>query len=201
MLAGALWGLVPGVLKAWRGVHEVITTIMLNYVAFSHLAVARQPGRPARVGDAAVSHRAGGGDAALPESGSRHDCTPASSWPLLVVGLMLVVPLPDPDRLSSSGWSAPTRRRAVQRHRPGTGDRPGDGAVRRAGRPGRHRRGARRARPLLRLVLARLRLRLDRRRAARRAAPRRRGRRRVVLRRACEPGRSVCRASPGSAAT
>ena len=35
MAAGALWGLVPGLLKAWRGVHEVITTIMLNYVAFS----------------------------------------------------------------------------------------------------------------------------------------------------------------------
>ncbi len=31
--AGALWGLLPGVLKAWRGAHEVITTIMLNMVA------------------------------------------------------------------------------------------------------------------------------------------------------------------------
>jgi simple sugar transport system permease protein len=32
-LAGALWGLVPGVLKALRGAHEVIVTIMMNYVA------------------------------------------------------------------------------------------------------------------------------------------------------------------------
>lgn len=32
-LAGALWGLVPGWLKAVRGSHEVITTIMLNFVA------------------------------------------------------------------------------------------------------------------------------------------------------------------------
>lgn len=32
-LAGALWGAIPGILKAWRGAHEVITTIMLNYVA------------------------------------------------------------------------------------------------------------------------------------------------------------------------
>ncbi|WLD95388.1 ABC transporter permease [Alkalihalobacillus sp. AL-G] len=31
--AGALWGLVPGYLKARFRVHEVITTIMLNYVA------------------------------------------------------------------------------------------------------------------------------------------------------------------------
>jgi simple sugar transport system permease protein len=33
-LAGALWALVPALLKAYRGVHEVVTTIMLNYVAF-----------------------------------------------------------------------------------------------------------------------------------------------------------------------
>lgn len=32
-LAGALWGAIPGLLKVWRGAHEVITTIMLNYVA------------------------------------------------------------------------------------------------------------------------------------------------------------------------
>jgi ABC-type uncharacterized transport system permease subunit len=32
-LGGALWGLVPGVLKARFGVHEVINTIMLNFVA------------------------------------------------------------------------------------------------------------------------------------------------------------------------
>lgn len=35
MLAGALWALIPALLKAFRGVHEVITTIMLNYIAFS----------------------------------------------------------------------------------------------------------------------------------------------------------------------
>ena len=33
LLAGALWGVVPGVLKARTGAHEVITTIMLNYAA------------------------------------------------------------------------------------------------------------------------------------------------------------------------
>src|SRR5699024_9061116 len=31
--AGALWGFIPGLLKAQRGVHEVIVTIMLNYIA------------------------------------------------------------------------------------------------------------------------------------------------------------------------
>jgi ABC-type uncharacterized transport system permease subunit len=34
ILAGALWGAIPGVLKAWTGAHEVINTIMMNYVAF-----------------------------------------------------------------------------------------------------------------------------------------------------------------------
>lgn len=32
-LAGALWGFIPGLLKATRGVHEVIVTIMMNYIA------------------------------------------------------------------------------------------------------------------------------------------------------------------------
>ncbi|WP_342512542.1 ABC transporter permease [Sporosarcina sp. FSL K6-1522] len=32
-VAGALWGLVPGILKAKLHVHEVIVTIMMNYIA------------------------------------------------------------------------------------------------------------------------------------------------------------------------
>jgi len=34
-LAGGLWGALPGLLKAYRGVHVVIATIMLNYLAFN----------------------------------------------------------------------------------------------------------------------------------------------------------------------
>jgi len=34
MFVGGLWGFIPGVLKARFGANEVITTIMLNYVAF-----------------------------------------------------------------------------------------------------------------------------------------------------------------------
>lgn len=33
-LGGAIWGFVPGLLKAYTGAHEVITTIMLNFIAF-----------------------------------------------------------------------------------------------------------------------------------------------------------------------
>ncbi len=35
ILAGALWGFVPGWLKAKTGAHEVINTIMMNYIAFN----------------------------------------------------------------------------------------------------------------------------------------------------------------------
>ena len=32
VLAGAIWGLIPGILKALRNVHEVIACIMMNYI-------------------------------------------------------------------------------------------------------------------------------------------------------------------------
>jgi simple sugar transport system permease protein len=41
--AGAMWGAIPGVLKARFGAHEVINTIMLNFIAF---ALASYLGRP-----------------------------------------------------------------------------------------------------------------------------------------------------------
>ncbi|WP_226034888.1 ABC transporter permease [Aquibacillus saliphilus] len=41
-LAGAFWGFIPGILKAKLGVHEVIVTIMLNYIAlYSTNAIIR----------------------------------------------------------------------------------------------------------------------------------------------------------------
>ncbi|WP_181348645.1 ABC transporter permease [Thalassobacillus sp. CUG 92003] len=41
-LAGAAWGFVPGLLKAKLGVHEVIVTIMMNYIAlYSANAIVR----------------------------------------------------------------------------------------------------------------------------------------------------------------
>lgn len=43
--AGALYGLIPAVLKAYRGAHEVITTMMLSYVAvaFGHYLIEKGP--------------------------------------------------------------------------------------------------------------------------------------------------------------
>jgi len=48
-LGGALWALIPAWLKARRGIHEVINTIMMNFIANAVLAylvveVLRQPG-------------------------------------------------------------------------------------------------------------------------------------------------------------
>lgn len=34
ILGGVLWGAIPGALKAFTGAHEVITTIMMNFIAF-----------------------------------------------------------------------------------------------------------------------------------------------------------------------
>jgi general nucleoside transport system permease protein len=39
-LAGASFGFIAGALKAFRGAHEVVVTIMLNYIALSILAAA-----------------------------------------------------------------------------------------------------------------------------------------------------------------
>ena len=45
MLAGAIWGGIVGLLKATTGAHEVIVTIMLNYVGFYFISfLLRTPG-------------------------------------------------------------------------------------------------------------------------------------------------------------
>ncbi len=38
-IAGGIWGFIPGILKAKTGAHEVITTIMLNYIAYRIITV------------------------------------------------------------------------------------------------------------------------------------------------------------------
>jgi simple sugar transport system permease protein len=39
MLAGAIWGFLPGFLKAVRNVNEVITSIMMNYIGMSSINI------------------------------------------------------------------------------------------------------------------------------------------------------------------
>ena len=42
ILVGAFWGAIPGVLKAYFGSHEVINTIMLNFIAISLVSYLTQ---------------------------------------------------------------------------------------------------------------------------------------------------------------
>jgi simple sugar transport system permease protein len=63
-LSGAAWGFIAGWLKAVSGAHEVVTTIMLNYVAFSVLAAAVSG--PLRVPQAQAPITYEVGNAALP---------------------------------------------------------------------------------------------------------------------------------------
>ena len=69
ILAGACWGAIPGILKARFGSHEVINTIMLNFIAIALVSYWTQyhykiPGDPilqtAPIGDGAHLARLGG---------------------------------------------------------------------------------------------------------------------------------------------
>jgi len=39
-VGGALWALVPAILRYWRGVSEVVTTLLLNFIAFQAVSFA-----------------------------------------------------------------------------------------------------------------------------------------------------------------
>lgn len=51
ILGGAIWGVVPGYLKAKTGAHEVINTIMMNYIAFRFAEFMLDVGGPMSRGD------------------------------------------------------------------------------------------------------------------------------------------------------
>ena len=85
-VAGALWGLVPAILKVRLGVNEIITTLMMNYIA---LYIVRWLINGPWKGDSVVGfsysdmfHRS----IWLPTIGNTR-----LHWPTLVMGLLLVV--------------------------------------------------------------------------------------------------------------
>jgi simple sugar transport system permease protein len=63
-ICGGLYGMIPGALKAFSGAHEVVTTIMLNYIA-SYILAAAVAG-PLRVPRAQAPVTYDVGNAALP---------------------------------------------------------------------------------------------------------------------------------------
>lgn len=47
-VCGAIWGMIPAILKAWRGIDEIIVTLMMNFIAIYTLKYLVQgPMRPA----------------------------------------------------------------------------------------------------------------------------------------------------------
>lgn len=57
-LVGGIWGAIPGYLKARYKIHEVITTIMLNYIAMAVAAYMIEPGGPMKeTGQLPESHQ------------------------------------------------------------------------------------------------------------------------------------------------
>jgi ABC-type uncharacterized transport system permease subunit len=63
-VGGLVYGFIPGALKAWTGAHEVVTTIMLNYVAIFVLAYL--VAGPLRAEGATFARTVDIGNAALP---------------------------------------------------------------------------------------------------------------------------------------
>lgn len=70
MLAGAIWGAIPGILKAYRGSHEVIVTMMLNFVS-------------AGISSYMISHFLQNPDSQNPESAVIPDSFRSNSFDLL----------------------------------------------------------------------------------------------------------------------
>ena len=84
--AGALYGFLPGVLKALTGAHEVVTTIMLNYIAIQ--VVAYLITGPLRLEGASFARSADVGNAALPvilNQGTGHEAHIGILFPVIAV--------------------------------------------------------------------------------------------------------------------
>ena len=64
MAMGAVYGLIPGFLKAFTGAHEVVTTIMLNYIAIQLVAFLIQG--PLRAEGSSFARSADVGNSAIP---------------------------------------------------------------------------------------------------------------------------------------
>ena len=140
---GAAWGAIPGLLRAFLNTNEIITSLMLNYVAalvlnyliFDSLSYWRDTSPEARV---------------FPQGKVLPD---AATWPVSTLGSLGIpfgfflagviafvhlVPLrPDAVRVRGAGDRRLTARRALRRHADAAQDRRDHGAV---GRRRRHRR-------------------------------------------------------------
>ena len=149
MLAGAFWGFIPGFLKARTGAHEVITTIMLNYIAAQIVFFALRSDDLRRPGSTAPVSRPMSDFVDIPLiinlPAIRLDYGFVIA--LLMAGGGVVPPVPDDEGLRAAGRRLQPDRRALRRHERGRLDDARDGPVGRAGRPGRLVPGDRHRRP------------------------------------------------------
>jgi ABC-type uncharacterized transport system permease subunit len=83
MVFGAAWGFIPGFLKAVSGAHEVVTTIMLNFIALGVLAAA--VAGPLTVQGSAAPITPDVGNAALPILFGRNGHIGIIYAPILVI--------------------------------------------------------------------------------------------------------------------
>ena len=89
VVAGAVYGFIPGFLKAFTGAHEVVTTIMLNYVAIQ--LVGYFITGPLRATGSSFARSQDVVDAALPgiiNAGQAHEAHLGILIPLIVVPLV-----------------------------------------------------------------------------------------------------------------
>jgi simple sugar transport system permease protein len=89
VVAGALYGFIPGFLKAYTGAHEVVTTIMLNYVAIQIVGYA--VAGPLRAEGASFARTPDVLNAALPailNQGTGHQAHLGILLPLMVVPII-----------------------------------------------------------------------------------------------------------------
>ena len=148
-LLGAGWGFIPGALKAWTGAHEVVTTIMLNFIAGALIGYLITG--PLEAPGFSFSRTGPVGNAAYPTFFD----TAIHLGVFIAFAARpgrLVAPLAQHARVRDPHGRRQPRRRALRRHAPRLPDDPDDVAVRAAGRPGRRRADPRHQRVHDRLV-------------------------------------------------
>ena len=92
VVAGALYGFIPGVLKAFTGAHEVVTTIMLNYIA--GFVIAYLVLGPLRAMGSSFARSPDVGNAALPvvlNQGTGHEGHIGIIFPILAIIVVYIL--------------------------------------------------------------------------------------------------------------
>ena len=82
IIGGFLWGSIPGALKAFTGAHEVITTIMLNFIAIRLVEWLIKANDPYIMGNP---------DASVPQTPPVNDSAQLPTFDMLGIELEIIV--------------------------------------------------------------------------------------------------------------